>query len=332
MSQVYTRTGDKGTTSLLGGSRIGKNDLRVSCYGTIDEANAAIGTAYSFFENPKIKEILHKIQKKLFVVGAQLASDEKGKKFLKEKVTAADVSELEELIDYYLEKIGKQTAFVIPGKSQASAMLHLARTIIRRGEREITTLSETEQVEAELLQYINRLSDLLFTLARYEEEYSLIEKVKNETIRRINNYNQEDDQSYKLTLDIAKKIAQAAETKANEIGVPIIISVVDEGGNLLLLHRMEDALLASIDISINKAYTSAFLKTATHEISKLTQPGEPLYGLQWTNNNRMVIFGGGYPLKVGDRVIGAIGVSGGTVEEDMTIASHALRTFEMERR
>lgn len=330
MSQVYTRTGDKGTTSLLGGSRIAKNDLRVSCYGTIDEANAAIGTAYSFFENPEIRGILHQIQKKLFIVGAQLASDEKGKSYLKEKITAADVKGLEDTIDFYLEKIGKQKAFVIPGKSQASAMLHLARTIIRRGERDITTLSEIEQVDTELLQYVNRLSDLLFTLARYEEEYSLIDKIKEETIRRINNHINND--TYKLDLEMAEKIAQAAKEKAREKGIDIIISIVDEGGNLLLLHRMDKAILGSIDVSINKAYTSAFLKAATHELAKLTQPGESLYGLQWTNNNRMVIFGGGYPLKVGDRVIGAIGISGGTVEEDMTIGSHALRTFELERR
>lgn len=330
MSQVYTRTGDKGSTSLLGGSRIAKNDLRVSCYGTIDEANAAIGTAYSFFENPEVRNILHKVQKKLFVVGAQLASDEKGKQYLVEKVTDADVKEIEETIDFYLEKVGKQTAFVIPGKSTASAMLHLARTIIRRGERLIITLNQSEEVDPGLLKYVNRLSDLLFVLARFEEEYALVEKVKRETLKRIENYGK--DKTYKLSLEVSKKIASAAEQKAQEIGVPIIISVVDEGGNLLLLHRMEEAILASIDIAMNKAYTSAFLKTATHEIAPLAQPGESLYGLQWTNNNRIVIFGGGYPLKVGDRVVGAIGVSGGTVEEDMMIASHALRTFEMERR
>ena len=330
MAQVYTRTGDKGTTSLLGGSRIAKNDLRVSCYGTMDEANAAIGTAYSLFENPEIRDILHKVQKKLFIVGAHLASDEKGKQYLTEKVTAQDVKELENIIDFYLEKIGKQKAFVIPGKTTASAMLHLARTIIRRGERNIITLSQSEEVDAELLQYVNRLSDLLFTLARYDEEYSLIEKIKQETLKRLGNYT--NDENFKLSLEIAEKIASAAKTKAIEKGVPIIVSIVDEGGNLLLLHRMDGAILASIDIATNKAYTAVFLKSATHDIAKITQPGESLYGLQWTNNNRIVNFGGGYPLKVGDKVVGAIGISGGTVEEDMTIASHALRTFEMERR
>ncbi|MFZ5969707.1 MAG: GlcG/HbpS family heme-binding protein [Bacillota bacterium] len=138
------------------------------------------------------------------------------------------------------------------------------------------------------------------------------------------------EEKYVLSLALARKMAEAAEKKSKEIGVPIIFSAVDDGGNLLLLNRMEDAILVSIDIAINKAYTSVFLKLPTDQIAPLAQPGASLYGLQNTNNNRLVIFGGGYPLKVGDKIIGGIGVSGGTVEEDMVIASEALKVFEME--
>ncbi len=138
------------------------------------------------------------------------------------------------------------------------------------------------------------------------------------------------EEKYVLTLALARKMAEAAEKKSQEIGVPIIFSVVDDGGNLLLLNRMEEAILVSIDISINKAYTSVFLKLPTDQLAPLVQPGASLYGLQNTNNNRMVIFGGGYPLKKGNQIVGGIGVSGGSVEEDMIIASEALKIFEME--
>ncbi len=136
------------------------------------------------------------------------------------------------------------------------------------------------------------------------------------------------EERYVLSLELARKMAEAVEKKSKEIGVPMIFSVVDEGGNLLLLNRMEDAILVSIDISINKAYTAVFLKLPTDQLASLTQPGASLYGLQNTNNNRMVVFGGGYPLKVGDKIIGAIGVSGGSVEEDMLVAQEALKVFE----
>ncbi|MEW9122930.1 MAG: heme-binding protein [Thermotaleaceae bacterium] len=138
------------------------------------------------------------------------------------------------------------------------------------------------------------------------------------------------EEKYTLSLALARKMAEAAEKKSEEVGVPIIFSVVDEGGNLLLLNRMENAILVSIDISINKAYTSVFLKLPTDQIAPLVQPGASLYGLQNTNNNRMVVFGGGYPLKIGNQIVGGIGVSGGSVEEDMLIASEALKVFKEE--
>ncbi|MEW9124615.1 MAG: cob(I)yrinic acid a,c-diamide adenosyltransferase [Thermotaleaceae bacterium] len=327
MANVYTKTGDKGTTGLLGGSRISKDDLRVSCYGTLDEANSAIGLAYSLITNEDIRNILHHIQQKIFAAGAELASDEKGKKLLGEMISDEDVIWLEQKMNYYLEIIGEQKSFVIPGKSTSSASLHLARTIIRRAERNMITLKKTEAVRETLLRYINRLSDILFVLARVEEEAVIMEAVKSKVLEKLGQFFRNNN----LSLEIIEKMAKAAEEKALKMGVPIIFSAVDAGGNLMLFHKMDNALLASIDISINKAYTSAALKIPTHEVASLVQPGAQLYGLQWTNKNRIVVFGGGYPLKIHNEVVGAIGISGGTVEEDMNIALHALRVFELER-
>ena len=130
-----------------------------------------------------------------------------------------------------------------------------------------------------------------------------------------------------LSLEIVKEMAKAAEAKACEMNVPVIFAAVDAGANLMLMHRMEDAFLTSIDIAINKAYTAACLKQGSHESAECVQPGQSLYGLQLTNNCRIVPFGGGFPIIVDGKVVGAVGVSGGTVEEDMAIAQAAVDCF-----
>ncbi|WKY48019.1 heme-binding protein [Eubacteriaceae bacterium ES3] len=130
-----------------------------------------------------------------------------------------------------------------------------------------------------------------------------------------------------LTLEVVKKMAEAVEYVAASLNVPVIFAAVDSGANLMLMHRMEGAFITSVDIAINKAFTSAALKIGTHEVAPLVQPGESLYGLQLSNNSRIVPFGGGFPIIVDGEVVGAVGVSGGTVEEDMAIAQAAVELF-----
>jgi uncharacterized protein GlcG (DUF336 family) len=131
-----------------------------------------------------------------------------------------------------------------------------------------------------------------------------------------------------LTLDMALDLIAAARAKAREIGVPMVIAVVDAGGNLVAQQRMDDALLVSIDISLNKAYTAVAVKLPTHELAPLVQPGAPLFGISHADRGRVVVFGGGFPLKRGNTIIGGIGVSGGSVEEDMSCAAAALELFK----
>lgn len=131
-----------------------------------------------------------------------------------------------------------------------------------------------------------------------------------------------------LSLEIVKEMAKSAEEKAASMNVPVVFAAVDVGANLMLMHRMEDAFITSIDIAVNKAFTSAALKIGTHEVTPNIQPGESLYGLQLTNNCRIVPFGGGFPIIVDGQVVGAVGVSGGTVEEDMAIAQAAVEVFQ----
>ena len=130
----------------------------------------------------------------------------------------------------------------------------------------------------------------------------------------------------KITLDIATKIIKAVEEKAKAIGVPMVVTVLNEGGNMVAQHRMDDALLVSVEVSLYKAYSAVAVKLPTDKIGELSQPGAMLYGLQ--NMSRMVVFGGGFPLKTGEKVIGGIGVSGGSVEQDMLCAKAGLAVFE----
>ncbi|OOM77612.1 heme-binding protein [Clostridium sp. BL-8] len=127
-----------------------------------------------------------------------------------------------------------------------------------------------------------------------------------------------------LTLKIAKKIIQKAEEKAEEIKVATVITVVDEGGNLVAVHRMDDSLLISLSASFNKAYTAIALKMPTEKLYDLVLPGKPFYGLESIESGKICVFGGGIPIIKNGRFIGAVGVSGGTIEQDILIANSAI--------
>lgn len=170
MYKIYTKTGDKGTTALFGGSRVDKDSLKVEAYGTVDELISSIGFAYSKIQLTEQRDELRNIQKKLFNLGAELASDEDGIKYLKDIVTKEDIETLEKLTDKYMEITGALKEFVIPGKNEVSASLHIARTVCRRAERRIITLKREESLRDEITKYINRLSDTLFAVARFFEE------------------------------------------------------------------------------------------------------------------------------------------------------------------
>lgn len=165
--KIYTKTGDDGTTGLVGGSRVKKYDLRLESYGTVDELNASIGVIRSYDNGSDVEELLLKIQNKLFNIGSRLASDEKGKEFTdKLVVKTEDVEMLEKAIDKYHETLPELSNFILPGGELSAAQCHMARTICRRAERRILEFSEQTPVEPELIKFINRLSDYLFVLAR----------------------------------------------------------------------------------------------------------------------------------------------------------------------
>lgn len=334
MANIYTKTGDKGTTGLYGGSRVDKDSLNVDIYGTIDEAISSLGVAYAQTEADDIKEYIHHIQERMFMAGAEFASDEKGMKMLKDKISEEDIRYLEAIIDKSTEVAGKMRSFVIPGVNPSSASLHVARTVVRRAERKVTTLAREIPVREELQKYINRLSDACYALARLEEtrvREQEIEELKKQVQRIVNetlDTERKGDNKMDMSLDSLKQMAVYVEEKANEIGVPMVFSAVDEGGNLLYLQRMEGALLISIKVSQDKAYTSCVLKCPTSALADVTKPGDSLWSLHNSGDGRIVCFGGGYPVEADGKIIGAIGVSGGTAQQDMAVATYALEKMQ----
>jgi cob(I)alamin adenosyltransferase len=171
LNRIYTKTGDDGTTGLGDGSRVPKFDLRVESYGTIDEANSAIGLARLHTSaSPEFDGILQRIQNDLFDLGADLCTPDTGKDLGYEPLRIVDgqVERLEREIDAMNEKLAPLRSFVLPGGSAAAAYLHLARTITRRAERHMVQLATDpdEKVSGAALRYVNRLSDLLFVLSR----------------------------------------------------------------------------------------------------------------------------------------------------------------------
>lgn len=163
--KIYTRTGDDGTTGLFGGGRVSKHDIRLSAYGSIDELNAVLGAVRATSLSQGVDEILCTLQNEMFDLGAELATPDAAKhatQLLSDEV----VDRLETWIDSLESNLEPLKTFVLPGGSPAAAALHFARCVCRRAEREIVALSETAPVRPLVLQYINRVSDLLFVLAR----------------------------------------------------------------------------------------------------------------------------------------------------------------------
>ena len=163
MSKVYTKTGDCGTTSLVGGKRVPKECARLESYGTIDELNAQVGLLLTYVEEPVDRECLIGIQSRLFVIGAQLATEAPNEPSC--VVTLDDVSNLEQSIDQASEGLPKWRGFTLPGGCRAAALAHVCRTVCRRAERRILALKATEPVDANLIKYVNRLSDYFYVLA-----------------------------------------------------------------------------------------------------------------------------------------------------------------------
>ena len=177
--KIYTRTGDTGTTALFGGDRVGKNHPRIEAYGTVDETNAYLGLARSLLEDQsgavRLEPLLARLQDDLFILGADLATPSESRAVVP-RIDEAHITRLEEAIDAFEADLPPLKHFILPGGTSVAGMLHVARTVCRRAERLTVAASAEEAISLEAAIYLNRLSDLLFVLARWVNRQASIEE------------------------------------------------------------------------------------------------------------------------------------------------------------
>ncbi|WP_283678450.1 cob(I)yrinic acid a,c-diamide adenosyltransferase [Lentilactobacillus sp. Marseille-Q4993] len=182
---IYTKGGDKGSTSLYDGQRVSKDSLRVETYGTFDELNANISFADKFCINPKNVEYLQRIEYRMFFLQGEIATM-RTQQFIENSqiITDDDVHFLEQVIDKYTEKLPKVDSFILPGASKAGAQLHVCRTLCRRAERNLVAFMKSSSVRPELERYVNRLSDFFYIIAREEDQEAQMKKISDEVVKR----------------------------------------------------------------------------------------------------------------------------------------------------
>ena len=178
--KIYTKGGDKGETGLFGGERVSKDSERIEAYGTIDELNSFIGLAATEINDQKVRSVLDKIQNYLFILGADLSSPEieENKKKNIPRIIKEHCNDLEKEIDFYDSLNDELRNFIIPGGDKGASLLHVCRTICRRGERKVVSLNKEEKIGNNIIIFLNRLSDLFFVLARYQNKISGVPDIK----------------------------------------------------------------------------------------------------------------------------------------------------------
>lgn len=176
--KIYTKTGDKGETGLFGSGRVSKDSLRIEAYGTVDELNSFIGLAAIEAKEDLVREQLLRIQNLLFVVGGDLAAPGESERFQIPRIQEADYLEIEKFIDEVSEKLEELKYFILPGGTKSAALLHVARTVCRRAERRVVALKKGEEINENIVIFLNRISDLLFVLARYENKSAKVADIK----------------------------------------------------------------------------------------------------------------------------------------------------------
>ena len=176
--KIYTKTGDKGETSIIGGKRLRKSDIRIDAYGTVDELNAHVGLVADTIPDSSQQELLRSVQSLLFTIGSNLAIDpDSEQSFPTDKILQEDIVRLEKAIDQMDESLPALKNFILPGGHPVVSNCHLARTVCRRAERMVVALSQASTVEEIIIQYLNRLSDYLFVLARKTSQDMQVEEV-----------------------------------------------------------------------------------------------------------------------------------------------------------
>lgn len=314
MGRLYTRGGDGGLTRLGDGTAVPKDHRRVETSGLLDQAGAALGLARSLAPEA-LEEPIRRAQEDLMALMARISR-------ARPDGPIPSPEELEARIEAIRSLCPFPDLFVLPGDSPSGGALHLARTLVRGAERQAVALAREEGADEGMLAALNRTSDLLFALALWADREERVGRIARRVMQEL----REDPPRCGVGLEEAKDLIEVMEGKAREVGVPMALAVTDETGALAAFLRQDGVLPVSVDLARQKAFTCTRIRMSTGELAPLVQPGAALYGMQ--NQRDFVVFGGGIPLWRGEVLAGAVGVSGGTVEQDVTVAGAGAEAWK----
>lgn len=325
------RAGDNGMTSLNGSGMVAKSDERIALIGVVEELNCHIGIIKADASCSHLIAVLERIQKSLLRI-----NDGVRIRYAKEAIPAPEeIAFLEQEIEYLITE-NDSAAAQLPGENRESAVFFLAAAITRRAERALIAVDRRYGVRAESRQYLNRLAEYFDQAALCRcmhpsdgasgivAEPVLPKQRMQQVVRQVIS---EMGVSHEVNLEQAKLLIEAVEREAAKRGSSAVICVCNAHGNPVAVHVMDGAFLVSFDAAQKKAYTAAAVKMPTIELAKLAAPGQTFYGVDRLGDGKITLIGGGRPLLRDGVLMGAVGVSGGTGEEDDSLASYAADIY-----
>ena len=283
--------------------------LEKSIFNHIDEAINLIKKLDKFIDNQDFSNILKELSKKFLLI-----KDKKNVSF--------ETKNIENCILKYSNILSLNDEYKTPEENEEVLIAYLLYIIIKKIQRRFLLLSKSRGIKLELINYISKSRDFFHIVYKFIQEKVMVKYVMELVSEKLSSI----DMDSNLSLEKARKIIRAGERKAKEMNIAAVFAVVNAEGNLIIEERMDNAILVSIDVAYKKAYTAAALKLNTEDLTALVQPGAMFYGLQ--SDPKYIVFGGGMLLKVNGKIVGAVGVSGGSAQEDMEIAKACVNAFE----
>ena len=281
--------------------------LEKSIFNNIEEAIILIKKLDKFIDNQDFSNILKELSKKFLLIKDR-------------KNTSFETKNIENCTLKYSNILSLSDEYKIPEENEEVLIAYLLYIIIKKIQRRFTLLSKSKEIKLELINYIDKSRDFFHVVYKFIQEKIMIKYVIELISEKLSSTENN------LSLEKARKIIRAGEKKAKEMNLSAVFAVVNSEGNLIIEERMDNAILVSVEVAYKKAYTAAALKLNTQDLTALVQPGAMFYGLQ--SDPKYIVFGGGMLLKVDGKIVGAIGVSGGSAQEDMEIAKACVKAFE----
>lgn len=283
-----------------------KTNLEKSIFNNIEEAIILIKKLDKFIDNQDFSNILKELSKKFLLIKDR-------------KNTSFETKNIENCTLKYSNILSLSDEYKIPEENEEVLIAYLLYIIIKKIQRRFTLLSKSKEIKLELINYIDKSRDFFHVVYKFIQEKIMIKYVIELISEKLSSTENN------LSLEKARKIIRAGEKKAKEMNLSAVFAVVNSEGNLIIEERMDNAILVSVEVAYKKAYTAAALKLNTQDLTALVQPGAMFYGLQ--SDPKYIVFGGGMLLKVDGKIVGAIGVSGGSAQEDIEIAKACVEAF-----